>query len=475
MIGIKSMGGYIPRYRLKRAEIARAMGGFSMPGSNAVCNFDEDSITMAVEAIRNSLDRTNAKEIDALFFGSTTAPYKEKQSSSTIALGADLSDKIFTCDLSNSLRSGVSAILLAMDRVGNGQSKNAMVAASDCRIGMCGSEFEKSFGDGSAALLIGNENLIATIDDSFYLDSDFIDIWRTENDRFVSTWEDRFIKTKGFQKIMNRVIKGLMDKCGLGPSDYQKAIINVPDFGTMLAVAKTNGFDPKAQLQHPMFDTIGYSGSAHPLLMLIAALEEGSPGDKLLFASYGDGAIAMTLTLTEQISSYNITSIKDCLENQMELESYETYLKLRKLIETEADRIPALPSSAPYMWRDQNYFTRFYGSKCKKCGTTHYPRHRVCYKCKSKDDFEVIKLADKKGEIITYTKDGLFPSPIPPHVQTVIELEGGCRIYAMMTDVKPDELENHMQIEMTFRLLHERSNFKHYGWKCRPLQKRRIR
>ena len=46
MVGIISYGAYLPLWRLSRDAITRGA-----PGEKAVCNFDEDSITMAEPAL----------------------------------------------------------------------------------------------------------------------------------------------------------------------------------------------------------------------------------------------------------------------------------------------------------------------------------------------------------------------------------------------------------------------------------------
>jgi len=102
MVGIKSCGAYIPAYRLSRDEISKAMGTYSLGGERSVANFDEDTITMAVQAVRNAITDAEVGEIDALFFASTTPPYHQKESASTVAMGADLKEDILTCDLLNS-------------------------------------------------------------------------------------------------------------------------------------------------------------------------------------------------------------------------------------------------------------------------------------------------------------------------------------------------------------------------------------
>lgn len=468
MVGIRSMGIYIPRYRLERNEISRAMGGISMSGEKAVCNFDEDSVTMAVEALRDSLREIDSEEIDSLLFASTSAPYKEKQSSSTIAMLADLKEDIFTSDFSNSIRSGASALEMAMARVKSGMSKNVAVTVSDDRLGVGGSDFEKYFGDGAVALVLSSNDLIATIEGVHTINDDFLDVWRTSTDIFASSWEDRFVKTKGFENNIAKVVKGLMDKYNLLPSDFDKVVLAGPDYRIGQSIGKSLGFDITSQLQNNMFDQVGNIGTAHPFLMLFSAINEAKPGDKILLTVYGDGAMALILSVTNNERVGNAINIKEYLYNKLLLKNYEEYLKIKNLIVTEADRRPSLPSSVPHMWRERNYFTRFHGVRCFNCGTEQYPRHRICYHCKSKDNFEEIKLSLKKGTVITYTKDRLFPTKLPPHVQAVIELEGGCRAYMMMTDVDPDEVKSHMLVDMVPRVLHERSNFYNYGWKCKP-------
>ena len=61
MIGITSYGAYIPRLRLDRMSIFQSMGWFApaimmvAQGERSMCNWDEDTITMAVAASRDCL------------------------------------------------------------------------------------------------------------------------------------------------------------------------------------------------------------------------------------------------------------------------------------------------------------------------------------------------------------------------------------------------------------------------------------
>ncbi|MBP1713745.1 MAG: hypothetical protein H6Q42_1948, partial [Deltaproteobacteria bacterium] len=55
MVGITNFGVYIPKYRLGRDVVAKAWGPRYISGERAVANHDEDSLTMATEAVLNCL------------------------------------------------------------------------------------------------------------------------------------------------------------------------------------------------------------------------------------------------------------------------------------------------------------------------------------------------------------------------------------------------------------------------------------
>jgi len=65
MIGIVSAGGYVPRYRLSGKTLAAVWGSGAAGGERAVAGYDEDSLTMAVEASLNALHGTTARSYTA--------------------------------------------------------------------------------------------------------------------------------------------------------------------------------------------------------------------------------------------------------------------------------------------------------------------------------------------------------------------------------------------------------------------------
>jgi hypothetical protein len=127
MTGIISYGAYVPLHRL-----GPETKGWGFPFEKAVGYYDEDSLTMAVAAALDCLGRSDRNAVDGVYFASTTAPYREKQTATTAAIACDLRSDILTVDFANSLRAGTAALKTALDTVKAGSAKNLLVTASDC-------------------------------------------------------------------------------------------------------------------------------------------------------------------------------------------------------------------------------------------------------------------------------------------------------------------------------------------------------
>ncbi|MCK5653963.1 MAG: hydroxymethylglutaryl-CoA synthase [Dehalococcoidia bacterium] len=470
MIGIKSYGAYIPIYRLSESELARAWGGRGGRGEIAVANYDEDSITMAVEAAIDCLNGTDRDIAEGLYFASTTPPYSEKMSASIVAAASDLRDDLFTLDIGNSLRCGTSAIKAALDAIKSGSAKNILVTAADCRLAPPASEFEPVFGDGAAAFIIGDSDVAVAIEDSHSISSDFLDVWKRAEDPYIRTWEDRFILQYGYSEKLGIAVSALLKKTGLSAKDFAKVVYYAPNARSHQRMIRQLKVEPE-QVQAPMFDSIGNTGAAFAPMMLVAALEEAKPGDRILWANYGDGADAFILQVTDQIEKVrDRRGIKRHLESKMEIPNYEKYIRFRNLMQGEADRRPQYISSLPMIWRDRKQVTPLHGGRCRKCGNIQFPIQRVCAYCQAKDDYEEVRLADKKATVFTFSMDERAVEVDPPRVWTINDLDGGGRIYCTMTDRDTEQIEIGMGVEMTFRKIHEGAGLHNYFWKCRPIR-----
>ena len=470
MIGITSFGAYIPYYRLSHREIARAWGGRASDAERAVANVDEDSLTLAVEAVRDLLNGREGREIDGLMFASTTSPYSEKQASALIATVADLRHDARTADYTSSLRSATTAILAALDSVKAGSASNVIIAAADTRLAPPKSVNERLFGDAASAIEVGRDRVIAKLVGSHSTVDEMTETWRREGDPFVSGWEERFAVTQGYQRVVREAVSQLFETCAIGPSEVSKAVFYAPDPGSLGAVAKSLGFKAE-QIPDHLFSSVGNTGTAMPLLVLSAVLEDAKPGEKLLVAGYGSGCDALMFEVTDEIEKARGKArrgVKGHLASKALLDGYERYARFRELIEVEAARRQAPSASAAQTWRDRDEIYKFRGLRCLACGKVQYPAQRVCISCQSKDNFESVRLADKQANLFTFTVDFLNADLDPPTVMTVIDFEGGGRAYVMMTDRNPADVQIDQKVEMTFRRLYDAEGFRNYYWKCRP-------
>ena len=475
MAGIISYGIYVPFWRLDRDLIAAAWSRRSIGGERSIANNDEDTITMASEAAIDCLVDSKRGEIDGLYFASTTSPYKEKECSTLVAMAADLRPEIITADFGNSLRAGTEALRAALNAVVSGSASQVLITASDCRIGYPGSNYERTFGDAAAALLISDTVRPAVVvEGSHSISNELYDVWRLDKDIYVQSWEDRFIIEHGYIETMERTISGLLQKKAISIQDINKAVLYAPTLRAQQRLARRLGFDVNMQLQDLLINNVGITGCAHALLMLVAALEEAKAGDKILVASYGSGCDAFLFSVTEEIEKTrgNRRGVKGFLDSNRPLPSYAKYLSYRGLLDPQSGEPFRLFPAATTSWRERNWAIRMHSSKCNNCGTVTFPIERVCYKCRSKDDFEEVRISDKKAKVFTFTLDSLAgrsDDPTIPQIGVEFDYQN-TRTYLPMTDCDPSEVKVDMPIEMTFRRLYEGAGMYNYFWKCRPVR-----
>ncbi len=472
MVGITSIGIYLPIYRLSSDEIAAVWAGRSTRGTKAVAGYDEDTVTMAVAAALDCMTRGGI-EPDGLSLATTTAPYREKQSAAIVAGAVDLPPETRTADFTNTLRGVTIALKSAIDAVSAGSLGNVVVAAADCRLGAAKGTLEQALGDGAAALMIGSNDVIAEIEGSYSIFNDFTDYWRAEDDTYIRTTEQRFIDEVGYLPTMQEAISGLLMKYKLDINDFSKIVYYAADARQHAALARQMKLD-KDRVQDPLYQSIGNTGTAAALLLLIATLEEARAGDRILFVSYGDGADAFIIKVTENIQKFqNNTLVTDKLPGKIAI-NYGQYLTWKNLVAVEASTLPERSAlSLPSRWRERRAISALYGVKCKKCGTPQINQIgqaiRVCVNCQAKDQFEDYKFSDKKGKLFSYAIDQLQPTQNPPGVNGVIDFDEGGRIICELTDCEPDKVEVGMPVEMTFRKMFRSRGINNYFWKAKPV------
>ena len=470
MVGIVSYGAYIPYYRLKKDTIAQAYGKRAGRGAKAVAYCDEDSITMAVAAAMDAAKGCSKEKLNALYFASSTSPYREKLAATEVLATLDVDQNVRTNDFANTLRAGAGAMLAAADAALQGGGL-AMVTMSDCRLGAADGKMESDLGDAAAAFVLGSEDVLATLDGSVSLSRESVDTWRSANDLYVRNWDVRYANTQLYTPMVTKAVKELLSKLGLQPADFAKIVLFGHEEKIRAGLAAKLGFTPE-QIAPSFFGEIGNTGTAAIGLMLSAVLDTAKSGDRVLVVGYGEGCDAMSFTVTDKAESYKPQrTVAQLLAHKNEDLPYGKYLKWKEMIDCEPQKRPAQErSSQPEYYRNFKKNHVLYGSRCTECGTAVFPPQRVCVHCHTIDKMEPYCFLEKKGRVRTFTMDGLSLSMDSPNILVVLEFEGGGKMMTYLVDCKKEDVKVDMLVRPSYRKMFAANGVSTYFWKVVPAE-----
>jgi hydroxymethylglutaryl-CoA synthase len=457
--GITRYGSYVPYFRLSRTALGAGRG------ERATASYDEDSVSMAVEASRDAVAAGAA--LDALVFATTSPPYAEKSNAATIHAALSLPDSIASLEVGSTSRAGLSALLLGLDLAAAG--RRTLVVASDVVIGAPGGTRESSGGDAAASFVCGpNDEAIAVLRGRASATTELLDVWRLPEDAFASQWEERFGAEVLAPVLSDVVIRALGD-AGTQPSELAAVILDATLPRAAAGLPRALQLKPE-QLADPLANSVGRAGTAHAGLLLARALDRAKPGDRILVASLADGCDAAVFEVTDRIAEGRPQhSVDSWIASKRNDLAYNTYLKWRGILPFEPPRRPEPQRpAAPPMHRSEHWKLGFIGSRCTACGAGQMPPQRVCSACGAVDQSEDAPFANRACRIATYTLDHLAYSLQPPTVAAVLDFEGGGRLACELTDMEPAKVAIGDELEMTFRRLYTGQGVHNYFWKARP-------
>jgi hydroxymethylglutaryl-CoA synthase len=475
--GILATGAYIPRLRLQRKSIVDANRWFAPglaslgKGERAICNWDEDPITMAVEAARDATVGRNTDELKSLYFSSTTFPFLDRLNAGVVAKALALSDEVNALDLASSQRCGTSALALAF-RAG----ESSIVVAAEHRRTKAASSIELTAGDGAAALVLGEGKPIVRLLATAQSTADFVDHFRTADSEYDYQWEERWIRDAGYMTIAPAVIKRCLTAANVTPSNVTYFCMAAMVPRVVDAVAKAAAI-PGTAIVDNMYASCGDTGTAHPLLLLVWALERAKAGDRILVVGFGQGADALLFEATG--ARNEVAGRLGCaghLARRREEANYSKFLAFNDLIEiergmrSETDKLTPLST----LWRNRDTVTGMIGGKCERCGTVQFPISHICVNpnCNALDTQEQHSFAEKIGRVNSFTADRLTYSPDPPACYGMVQFEEGGRWMMDFTDVEADQLVVGMPMRMMFRIkdIDTQRGFRRYFWKAAPIE-----
>ena len=474
--GILSYGAYLPRRRLQRKSIAAANSWFApglralAKGERAMANWDEDTVTMAVEAARDCLAGPAPSDLEQLILASTTHPFDDRQNAAIVANAMHLGSALRVLDVSGSQRAGTSALISAL--AGGGSS---LVTASEHRLAKAASPQEMHYGDGAAALLVGSGKPIARLIGAHSETVDFVHQFRASERAHDYAWEERWIRDEGYLKLVPAALAALFKETGIAAAAVTHFCLPCTLPRVVPGVAKRAGIG-EAAVRDNLAAVCGDTGAAHALLLLAHALAQAQPGDLIAVAAFGQGCDALLFEVTGAIGALPPRGgVEGALARRKEETNYLRFLAfndhiaLERGMRAEADKGTPLTT----LYRNRDMITGLVGGRCRNCGTLQFPRGRYCVnpQCNALDSQDDQPFSDARAKVMSYTADALTYSADPPAYYGMVEFDAGGRMMADFTDVDEGKVEVGMPMRMLFRIKeHDTARgFVRYFWKAAPV------
>ncbi|QHE84613.1 3-oxoacyl-[acyl-carrier-protein] synthase III C-terminal domain-containing protein [Hydrogenophaga sp. BPS33] len=476
--GITGYGAYVPRLRMQRAAIAAAHRWMSpglaagAKGQRAFCSWDEDSITMAVEAARPVLNAPARAAFQSLTVATTRPAFADLQGASIVAGALAMPAAVRTADLGQSPRAGVSA-LLAQWRLADGP---ALVIASDHPSAKPASAQELGYGAGAAVFALGSEGVIAELIGAHSSWNLFVDHFRSNGSKHDYHWEERWVRDEGYAKIVPEAVAAALASAGVDAAQVKHFIFASPLKGSGAMVTKRCGIAAEA-FDTTLDEQCGYAGAAHACLMLADALERGQPGEVIVLVGFGQGCDVLVLRATEAIAAYRPRGgVRAALADAQVHGDYLRMLSYDKGIELEWGMRSEKPvkTALSEQYRSSDQLGAMVGCRCKRCGTVQFPRLAYCVGegCGAPStNSEPVPLSDVPAQLLTCTADWLSYHPAPPLHVGFVQFENGARVLMEIVDVGATALDVGTPLRMTYRVkdVDTARGFARYFWKATPL------
>jgi 3-hydroxy-3-methylglutaryl CoA synthase len=484
LVGITGYGAYIPRRRLCRKTVADAHAWLAPnlksngAGERTLAGWDEDTITMAVEASRHCLGPDDARaRIGAVLFASTTPVFVDRLNAGIVAAALTLDDTISANDLAGTRRAGVSALLQALDS-GRTRERSTLVVASERRQARPASAQELTYGDGAACIEVGADKVIARLLGRHTMTVDFIDRYRAAGARYEYLWEERWVREEGYSVFAPKIINAVLADADLLPEQIDKIIFPCSFRGLAASLVEQAGLSSE-RLVDDHAARCGDLGAANALFQLAATLESAKPGERILLVDFGQGGEALVLETTTQVSEFRpARSFSDQLARGVSEKNYLRYLATRDLIDW--DKGPRAEkdtrTSLSVLYRNREMILGFVGARHPQTGEVQFPATRIAVGDihNEVDLLEPYKLADRTATILSWSADRMALTPDPPNYYGMINFEGGGRLMMDFADVLGTEIKPGTHMRMVFRIkeVDGPRDYTRYFWKATPVDER---
>lgn len=477
--GIVAFGGYVPQLRLHRSAASKA-NAWANPslrglakGTRAFASWDEDAVTMAVEAGRDAWPLEHRERLRGIVLASTTPPFADRLNAGIAAGALGLGHGVLALDMGGSMRAGTSA-LIAGQALSAATSGPVLVAAAEMRRAKPGSAQEFANGDAAAAIVLGNEGVLAETVATHSVAHDFVGHFRSSGEPHDYGWEERWVREEGYLKIAVAAGQEVLAKGGVDAGNIDTFLLPTSLSRVDAAIAKALGIAAEA-IGDSLKDGLGYAGAAHGLLMLASALERAEPGQIILLLDFANGCDAILLRTTEAIKEFRpqrgIARWHDAgveTEDYMRFLSYKGEVALEWGARAEFGNKYALTAEH----RHSRDMLGFVGGKDRQTGVVQFPKSPMAVGpgAMGVAEYDDVPLADLPARIIACTADWLTYHPSPPFYFGLVQFENGARMPMEFVDVGSGSIDIGAEVEMRFRIkeIDRTRGYRHYFWKATP-------
>ena len=459
---IAAMSGYLPLLRLDRKAAARewAWSGLPMPraGYRAVACWDEDSLTMAVEAARGLV------ATQALRFASTSAYFTDRPQSAILLEALALPAHVRTSDAGNSRRAGTSALLDAL-LVG----RDEVVVAADARETSAGSAAQLAFGDGAAAVRTGAAGGAVLVGHAT-LSRDFVDRYASREHPVSYAYEERFVRDVAVTDMLLPTIRAACEMAGIAPALLAQVAVAEPVGGCWKALAKALKCAAPNHCE-AVSNAAGDLGAAHALFGLGLALGAANVGDYVLLVGFGGGVDALVLRVDGLVAGAH--SFAAALSQGQVLTSFTRFLNLAGAVSPDWGMRAEFEqkAQATVLARMGRDMIGFIGGR-DSTGNVQFPKSDIPVNPAASEDEALVevRLADLPATIISVTADRLNFTPDPPFDFGLVQFENGARVLMEMVD-RPAPgfaVGDNVRMRLRIKAQNARLGFRTYFWKAAP-------
>lgn len=467
---LKSVAGYLPLLRFDRTVARKELRwsglGGSGRGMRAVACWDEDPVTMAVEAARKVLD---AGAPEAVSFASTSAPFTDRSQAGIVVDALQLPSTLMTQDVANTRRAAVTALLRALKG-----GAPELIVAGEKRKAAPGTAPHLNWGDGAAAALTGPGTGVAQMLGAASVHADLLDI-NTSAERGVPyAAEDRFSREEAVSEVYVPAIRAALADAGITADEIALTVVPEPVSGTYRAVAKSCGLKAP-NLCEEIAAQAGELGVAMPLFGLALALDRAAVGDNILLAGFGNGADVLVLEATGAGNG----SASEALAQGAVLDSYTRFLNLTGMLALDWGPRAEVNQkvSASTLLRHGRDMHGFVGGR-DQGGNVQFPKTPIPVRpdATGPEEYEDVILRDVPAKVASITADRLNFTPDPPFRFGLVQFENGARLVMEHCDVEGPSPEVGDPVRMRFRIkaIDRQRQFRSYFWKAAPIARPKL-